>query len=66
MSKKTFSYNESLAELETIIRNIEEEKYSIDELSAQVKRASVLLSLCRDKLRETGQDVEDILKKMEE
>jgi exodeoxyribonuclease VII small subunit len=65
MSKKAFSYNESLKELEQIVRKIESGDCDLDELSTHVKRATALLKLCKDKLRETEKDIGDILSKMD-
>jgi len=60
MSKK-LSYSAALEELEIIIQEIEDEKISIDDLSLKVKRASTLLSFCKDKLRTTENDINTIL-----
>lgn len=65
MGKKVFNYKEALQELEEIVKRIENEECSIDELSKQVKRAAVLLSACQQKLRDTEKDVDDILGKLE-
>jgi exodeoxyribonuclease VII small subunit len=65
MGKKVFSYNESLKELEQIVRKIESGDCDLDELSANVKRATALLKLCKDKLHETEKDLGDILSKMD-
>ena len=65
MAKKAFSYNDSQKELEEIVRKIESGDCDLDELSSQVKRATVLLKTCKDKLHETEKDLGEILSKLE-
>lgn len=60
MSKK-LTYSLAYEELEYIIQEIEDEEISIDDLSAKVKRASVLLKFCKEKLRATEEDINTIL-----
>jgi exodeoxyribonuclease VII small subunit len=66
MSLKKLSYNEAIAEVEAILEKIENEELDVDELAEKVKRVSVLLKLCKDKLLSTNEQVEKILKEMEE
>jgi exodeoxyribonuclease VII small subunit len=66
MSIKKLSYNEAIAEVEAILEKIENEELDVDELAEKVKRVSVLLKLCKDKLLSTNEQVEKILKEMEE
>lgn len=65
MAKKE-SYENQLNELEGIIRDIEDENISVDELSSKVKRAAVLIKNCRAVLNSTEKDVENILKELED
>jgi exodeoxyribonuclease VII small subunit len=60
MTKK-LTYNEAIEEIEAIIQKIEDNEYSIDELTEKVKRVSFLLSFCKDKLHATEEEVEKIL-----
>ena len=46
-------YEEALAQLETIVRKMENNEYTIDELTMQLKTAQQLIKLCRDKLTKT-------------
>ncbi len=64
MSKK-LTYSLALEELETIIQEIEHEEINIDDLSLKVKRASILLQFCKETLRSTEQDIQEILNQME-
>ncbi len=66
MPRKKISYNEALEELESILERIQDQELDVDELSTNVKRASELLGLCKQKLRATETDVEKILREMEE
>ena len=64
MSTK-FSYEKSVAEIESIINEIENEELSVDELSTKVKKVSVLLKNCKKKLTETKSEVDILLSDME-
>ena len=50
-------YEEALEELQQIMARLQEEQVSIDDLSQQVKRAAELIAYCRNKLRETEEDI---------
>ena len=50
MSKTEKKYSEAIAEIETIIANIEQGAVSIDDLTEQIKKATGLLQLCQQKL----------------
>ena len=65
MSKKN-TYAEALSEIEQIIENIENDKYTIDELTEKVKRISFLITFCKEKLHSTEKELNDILDKMQE
>lgn len=60
------SYKEAVTEIEQILEKIEQEELDIDELSEKVKRVSLLIRFCRDKLHKTGAEVENVLKELEE
>lgn len=63
MSKKV-TYSEAITELEEIVSRIENEEVNIDELSIKVKRASELIKICKDKLHSTEEEVNKILKEI--
>lgn len=65
MVSKKISYNEAMAEIEEILEKIENEELDVDELAEKVKRVSSLLKTCKDKLTQTNEQVEQILKEME-
>jgi exodeoxyribonuclease VII small subunit len=54
------NYSEAYAELQEIITAMEQGDISVDELSEKVKRASELLSRCKNKLYQTEEDVNQI------
>ncbi len=60
------SYKEAMAEIEEIVSLLEENKLDVDELGTKVKRVSHLIAFCKSKLRDTEEEVEHILKTMEE
>ena len=60
------TYEDQLEELEGIIQDLEDENISVDELSLKVKRASVLIKELRFVLKTTEEDVEGILKDLED
>ncbi|MEN8116155.1 MAG: exodeoxyribonuclease VII small subunit [Bacteroidota bacterium] len=66
MAAKKKSYSEAMAEIEEILEKIENEELDVDDLAEKVKRISVLLKTCKDKLIKTNEQVEQILKEMED
>lgn len=66
MATKKFSYKEALVEIETIVQKIESEEIEVDELSQMVKKAADLIKKCKSKLRDTGNELEDIIEKLDE
>jgi exodeoxyribonuclease VII small subunit len=64
MSKEP-TYTEAFEELQEIVSEIEQGEISVDELSEKVKRAAVLIKICKAKLVTTEEDVAKILKELE-
>jgi len=64
--EKEISYTEAFEELQTIVANIEEGEISVDELSLKVKLAASLIKICKAKLTATEEDVNQILKELED
>jgi exodeoxyribonuclease VII small subunit len=65
MAIKKMTYQEAVNEIDEILQKIENEELDVDELSDQVKRVSMLIKTCKDKLHKTEIEVENILKEME-
>ena len=53
-------YEEALAQLETIVRKMEQNEYDIDELAAQLKTAQRLIKFCKDKLTKTEEELKSL------
>jgi len=65
MPKKQLSYNEAIEEIEAIISRIENQELDIDELSSNVKHVAELLNFCKQKLKNTEEEVHKILRDFE-
>ena len=59
------NYTEAFEELQEIVSEIEGGDISVDQLSDKVKRAALLIKICKDKLKATEGDVNQILKELE-
>jgi len=59
------NYTQAFEELQTIVTEIEDGEISVDELSEKVKRAALLIKICKDKLSSTEEDVNKILKELD-
>lgn len=65
MAKKEISYSDAINELENILKEFENGEPDIDNLSEKVKRVSVLINLCKKKLKQTEDEVQKILDDIE-
>lgn len=63
---KSITYTQAIAELETIVSEVENASIGVDELSEKVKRAAELIRFCRNKLTSTEKEVNSILKSIED
>ncbi|MCI6829690.1 MAG: exodeoxyribonuclease VII small subunit [Prevotella sp.] len=54
-------YEAAIKELETIVRQMENDQLDIDTLGEQLKRAQALIKFCRDKLTKTDEKIKSIL-----
>ncbi|MFC3199652.1 exodeoxyribonuclease VII small subunit [Parapedobacter deserti] len=61
---KNYTYTEAFQELQTIVSEIEQGEVSVDELSEKVKRAALLINVCKAKLSATEEEVNHILATM--
>ena len=53
-------YEQALAQLEAIVRKMENNEFDLDELAVQLKTAQQLIKICRDKLNKTEADIQKI------
>ena len=51
------TYESAFAELQQIVRDLQDESVSIDELTAKITRAAELIRFCREKLRLTEEEM---------
>jgi exodeoxyribonuclease VII small subunit len=54
-------YAAALAELESILAEIEDDAVDVDVLAARVKRAAELLRVCRDRITAAREEVDQIV-----
>jgi exodeoxyribonuclease VII small subunit len=59
-------YADALAELESILSELESDTVDVDRLALQVRRASELIGLCRGRIRDARVEVEQIVADLEE
>lgn len=61
MSKQKQTYESALKEISEISRALDEQSVNMDELPQKVKRASELIQWCKKRLRDTEQQLGDLL-----
>ncbi|MBV5281913.1 MAG: exodeoxyribonuclease VII small subunit [Paludibacter sp.] len=62
MSKTKLTYTEAVAELETILAELENNsEINMDLISEKVKRAAVLMEFCKKQLHQLDEDLEKIM-----
>jgi exodeoxyribonuclease VII small subunit len=61
----TPGYKEAVEEIESIIEEIENETVDVDVLTGKVKRASLLIKYCKDKLKKTDNEINNVLKDLD-
>lgn len=67
MSKsKQLTYSQALTELEQITGEIESESIDVDTLTEKVKRTAYLIKFCRERLRNTEEEVKRVLSDIED
>ena len=54
-------YEDSIKELESIVRRMENDELDIDTLATQLKPAQTLIKSCPDKLTKTDEETKSIL-----
>ena len=55
--KEEQKYEAAFAQLQTIVRKMENDEYSIDEIAVQLKEAQRLIKFCKDKLSKTEAEI---------
>ena len=59
------TFSAAIQELEGILQKVESDAVDIDGLASELKRATELLELCRDKIRKADLEVSQIVQKLE-
>ncbi len=60
------SFRAAMEELEGILERIEGEEIDIDQLAQELRRAALLLDICRGKIRKAEIEVTQIVQRVEE
>ena len=53
-------YEAAFAQLQAIVRKMENDEYSIDEIAVQLKEAQRLIKFCKDKLSKTEAEIRQL------
>ena len=61
MAKDTITYTDSFDELQQIVREMENADIPVDELSDKIKRCTMLIKICKDKLTKTEAEIAKIM-----
>ena len=61
MAKQERKYEEAIAQLEGIVRKMENGNLDIESLTTQLKTAQKLIKLCKDKLTKTDEEIKKML-----
>lgn len=58
------SYDTAMAEAEALLRQLESEKMPIDEVLKKSRQVTALIKHCREKIKEVGMEVDEILEEL--
>jgi len=62
MAKEKITYNEAVSELETILKELEDnDEINMDLVAGKVKRASFLIEFCKKQLHELDSDIQKMI-----
>lgn len=65
MAKKTETYTEAVEKLRRIVSDIERGDLDVDVLSENVKEATRLIQLCKEKLYKVDEEVKKVLEELD-
>lgn len=65
MAKKEKTYNEAVSELQKILDRIESGDLDVDVLTEEIKKASLLLQFCKDKLYKADTEIKKVLESLD-
>ena len=58
--KEELKYEAAFAQLQDIVRKMENDEYSIDEIAVQLQTAQRLIKFCKDRLTRTETEIQKI------
>jgi len=59
--EKPKTYQDAFEELQLLVRKMENAEISVDELAEMIKRATLLINICKKKLTDTEEEVKVLL-----
>lgn len=59
--KKEIKYEEAVEQLEAIVKKMESGELDVDKIGDELKKAKELITLCKDKLTKTEEEIRKIL-----
>ncbi len=62
---EALAYKDAIEEIDSILAEIENESIDVDLLTEKVKRATVLIKYCKDKLKNTDDEIRNVLEDFE-
>jgi exodeoxyribonuclease VII small subunit len=62
--KESKTYQDAFEELQLLVRKMENAEIPVDELAEMLKRATLLINICKKKLTDTEEEVKSLLEKL--
>ena len=62
--KEKKTYQAAFEELQLLVRKMENLEIPVDELTEMLKRATLLINICKKKLTDTEEEVKSLLEKL--
>lgn len=63
--KQELTYTEAFEQLKNIVKQMENANISVDDLAENLKKASKLIAICKDKLTKTENEVNKAISELE-
>jgi len=64
MMENPKTYQDAFEELQQLVRKMENAEIPVDELAEMIKRATLLINICKKKLTDTEEEVKTLLEKL--
>ena len=58
------TYQDAFEELQQLVRKMENAEIPVDELAEMIKRATLLINICKKKLTDTEEEVKTLLEQL--